>query len=218
MLLPLLVACSGAALSPAPSLGHPGISATSGIASAGPRATIQPGTTPGPIAVPSAVASVAPVAKADLRYRLVAKLGRPLFCDPDFHPVARDDEVALATQHLSAIQADAPTYAAIVGHLGIDRSTAPTTDQVLAIYRDWKMLRALALTEVDGNFGFDYVAAAGSSAATGFHVTGTMDPSGTISVARRDPSGPPPCPICLARGTRIATPDGERPVEGRDPA
>src|SRR5437016_6105236 len=32
-------------------------------------------------------------------------------------------------------------------------------------------------------------------------------------VASRTPSGPPPCPICLARGTRIATPTGDVAVE-----
>jgi hypothetical protein len=217
LLLPLLVACSGAGLSPAATPGATGISATSGTASAGPGATIEPGTTPGPVPVPSAMASVAPLDRVDLRYRLVDGLGRPMFCDPDFYPVARADEAALATQHFAAIQADAPTYAAIVAHLGIDPSNAPTTDQVLAIYRDWKMLRALLLTEVDGHFGYDYVAAAGSSGGTGFHVTGTIDAAGTITVARRDPSGAPPCPICLTRGTRIATPDGERPVEALRP-
>ena len=46
---------------------------------------------------------------------------------------------------------------------------------------------------------------------------GTIDAGGTIDVARRDPSGPPPCPICLARGSRIATPDGERLVEDLRP-
>ena len=213
LLLPLLVACSGAGLSLAPTPGATGISATSGTASAGPGTTIAPGATLGPIPVPSAMPSVAPVDRADLRYRLVDGLGRPLFCDPDFYPVARADEAALATGHLAAIKSDTPTYAAILAHLGIDPSAARTQDQVLAIYGDWKMLRALPLTEVDGRFGFDYVAAAGSSGATGFHVAGTIDAAGTINVTRRDPSGQPPCPICLARGTLIATPYGERPVE-----
>src|SRR5439155_26521850 len=46
---------------------------------------------------------------------------------------------------------------------------------------------------------------------------GTIDAGGAIAVAQRDPSGSPPCPICLARGTRIATPAGERPVEALRP-
>jgi hypothetical protein len=34
-----------------------------------------------------------------------------------------------------------------------------------------------------------------------------------VTVTSRQQAGPPPCPICLALGTRIATPDGERAVE-----
>ena len=217
MLLTLLAACTGAGLSPAPTPGATGISATSGTTSTGPGVTIEPGTTPGPTVEPTPLATVPPLDNADLRYRLVDQLGRPLFCDPDFYPVARADEAVLAGQHFAAIKADAPTYAAIVAHLGIDPSTAPTPDQVLAIYRDWKTLRALLMTDAGGRFGFDYIAAAGSGGETGFHVVGTIDAAGTIAVERRDPSGPPPCPICLARGTRIATPEGDRPVEDLRP-
>ena len=75
------------------------------------------------------------------------------------------------------------------------------------------MLRALVLTETGARFTFDYIAAADSSAKSGFHVLGSLDAGGTITVDRRDPSGPPMCPICLARGTLIATPEGPRPVE-----
>ena len=44
-------------------------------------------------------------------------------------------------------------------------------------------------------------------------VEATIDPFGVIAGVSRTPSGPPNCPICLARGTRIATPAGEVPVE-----
>lgn len=213
MLLSPLVACSSAGLSSAPIPGATGIAASAGTASIGPAATIEPGTTPGPFPEPTPVASVPALDRPDLRYRLVDQLGRPLFCDPDFYPIARSDETVLAQMHLAAIRGDAPTYAAITTHLAIDPAAAPTQDQVLAIYREWKMLRALLLTAADGRFGFDYIASAGSMGETGWHVVGTIDAGGTIAVDRRDPSGPPPCPICLARGTRIATPDGERLVE-----
>jgi hypothetical protein len=216
MLLMLLAACSRSSLSPASPHGVTGITATAGTASTGPGATIKPGTTPGAIPSPTPVASVAPLDRPELRYRLVDQLGRPLFCDPDFYPIARADEALLARLQLAAIRADAPTYAAIVAHLRIDPSAVPNESQVLAIYREWKMLRAVLLRDADGRFGFDYIAA-GSSSDAGWHVVGTIDAGGAIAVDGRDPSGPPPCPICLARGTRIATPEGERPVEGLRP-
>jgi len=217
MLLTILAACTGSGASPVATPGSSGITASAGTGSIGPGMTIEPDASPGPVTEPTPVASVPPLERSDLRYRLVDQLGRPLFCDPDFYPVARADEAALADQHLPAIRADAPTYAAIVAHLKIDPSASPSPSQILAIYREWKMLRAIALTGASGPFGFEYIAAADPTGTTGWHVVGTIDAGGAITVAQRDPSGQPPCPICLARGTRIATPDGERPVEALRP-
>jgi hypothetical protein len=179
--------------------------------------TVKPNTTPGPNPKPTPVASVPPLARPDLLYRLVDGLGRPMFCDPDFYPVARFDEAEQARLYLAAIQGDAAAYGAIVAHLGIGPAVTPTDSQVLAIYREWKMLRALILTETGGRFGFDYIAADGTSDTSGWRVVGTIDTGGSIAVGRRDPSGPPPCPICLARGTWIATPSGSRAVEDLRP-
>ncbi len=242
MLVTLLAACTAAGLSPAPAPGASGSTATAGAAStepattasptepnpgatgnttiigtasSGPGATTKPGTARSPSPLPAATAP--PLDRPGLRYRLIVELGRLLFCDPDYYPIAHSDEAVLARQHLPEIRADQPTYAAIAAHLGIDPSGAPTDGQVLAIYREWKMLRALILTPAGGRFTFDYIAAAGTSEEAGWHVTGTIDAGGTITVASRDPSGPPQCPICLARGTRIATPAGERPVEDLRP-
>ena len=152
------------------------IAATAGTASTGPgvtikpSATIKPDRTPGPSPNPTPLASVPPLDWPVLRYRLVDELGRPLFCDPDFYPIARLDEAILARQHIAAIRADAPTYTAIVAHLGIAQAAALSPSQVLAIYREWKMLRALLLTAADGGLSFDYIAAAGSSEDTGWRV------------------------------------------------
>lgn len=193
------------------------VSATAGTASTRPAATTIPKATSGASPGPTPVASVPSLLRPDLRYALVDGLGRPFFCDPDVYPVARNDEAEQARLYLGAIRADGPTYAAIAARLGIDKAATPTPSQTLAIYREWKLLRALALTESGDRFHFDYIAADGTSDTSGWHVAGTIDSGGAIGLDRRDPSGPPPCPICLARGASIATPDGPRRVEDLRP-
>jgi hypothetical protein len=143
-------------------------------------------------------------------YRLVDQFGRLLFCDPDYYPVARADEGTLAHQRLPDIQKDTPTFNAILAHLGIAVASSYTSDQELAIYRDWKMLNAIRLEQVSG--GFHFIAIFGTPQQAS-RVDGTIDQRGNVTVASQTPSGQPPCPICLARGTRIATPSGDVAVE-----
>ena len=224
---PLPGATSGASprlepSAPEPSSLSPVASSVTGTGVASPVATIvvprstpiaSPVRTPRPTALGTPSPTVAPLGFAELRYRLVDQLGRPLFCDPDSYPVARADEAALAQERLPEIRGDGATYGLILGHLELGPATVPNADQVLAIYREWKMLRALVLQPVAGVFRFDYVAASAAGAQVGWHVAGTIDAAATISLVRRDPSGPPPCPICLARGTMISTPGGSIAVE-----
>ena len=219
VLLATVMACGGAA-----SLSSPGPSATAETATIAPAGTVTAtaivgtivtGTLPpNPTRSPSPTPSPAPggLTQAQLRYRLVDQFGRLLFCDPDYYPVARADEQTLAHERLPEIQKDAPTFNAILAHLGLTPAATYTSDQELAIYRDWKMLNALRLEQV--NSGFHFLAIFGSaSTQQSTRVDGIIDQRGNVAVASRTPSGPPPCPICLARGTRIATPSGEVAVE-----
>ena len=48
-----------------------------------------------------------PLTVPQLKYRVIDELGRPIFCDPDFYPVARADEGDLARQRLPELQKDA---------------------------------------------------------------------------------------------------------------
>lgn len=217
VLLVAVVACGGAA-----TLSSPAPSSTAGTATIAPAGTgtataitgtIVPGTVPpNPTPTPSPTPSPAPggLTQAQLRYRLVDQFGRLLFCDPDYYPVARADEGALAHDRLPEIQKDAPTFSAILAHLGIAAAASYPSDQELAIYRDWKMLAAIRLDQVSG--GFHFLAVFGTPQQAS-RVDGTIDQRGNVSVASRTPSGQPPCPICLARGTRIATPSGDVAVE-----
>ena len=217
VLLAAVVSCGGAA-----ALSSSTPSATGGAATIAPAGTVTataisgtivPGTIPpNPTASPSPTPSPAPggLTQAQLKYRLVDQFGRLLFCDPDYYPVARADEGALAHQRLPEIQKDAPTFSAILAHLGIAVASSYTSDQELAIYRDWKMLNAIRLEQVSG--GFHFIAIFGTPQQAS-RVDGTIDQRGNVTVASQAPSGQPPCPICLARGTRIATPSGDFAVE-----
>jgi hypothetical protein len=181
-LLVLLVACTGGA---------------------GPEGSAQ--ATPSPTASPTPTSAGEPLTQAQLKYRLVDTLGAPWFCDPDEYPVARGDEAVLAFERFDEIHGDAEAFAAIIEHLGLNGRSSFTADQKLAIYRQWKALNAILL-EADGeaSFRFDYLALPAEGEA-GARSTGSIDAAGAISIDRQVAAGEPNCPICLSRGTQIAT-------------
>ncbi len=156
----------------------------------------------GGFAAASPTPAPSPLPAAELKYRVMDAAGRIWFCDPDFYPLARNDEYLLAKQKLPEIQRDAPTYAAITARVGTDE---------LAVYRDWKALNALALQPVNDVFGFAYLAQ--KTDKTGERVDGRVTAVGRVTVLSRTASGAPNCPICLALGTRIATPSGDVAVQ-----
>lgn len=152
-----------------------------------------------------------PLTVTQLKYRVMDELGRPWFCDPDLYPVARADERELARQRFPELQKDAETFSSIVSRLRL-ASPAYTPDEQLAIYREWKTLNALQLQPVNDVWAFNYVAM--KTTSEGERVDGRVSVFGRITVIHRAAAGQPPCPICLAVGTLIATPQGERAVEG----
>jgi hypothetical protein len=156
-----------------------------------------------------------PLPMAELKYRVMDAGGRISFCDPDFYPIARADESAQANAKIAEIRQDAETYDAITKRVGTD---------VLAVYREWKALNALRLDPVKGNpitpdaLGFNYRTDSGPSATpagkgNGKQIEGRVDAYGKVDITRRADAGPLNCPICLALGTRIATPHGDVAVE-----
>jgi hypothetical protein len=169
----------------------------------------QPSSPPAPLPSPAPTLPL-----AELKIRLVEQLGPLWYCDPDVYPIARDDEADLAKQRFGEVQADRDAFAAITTHTGLGAGPF-TDDQKLAIYRYWKMLNAIVLdpAEVAGIYRFDYLNRPAQAAGQGRRSVGTIDADGAVSIEQQAPAGQPPCPICLARGTRIATPDGEVAIE-----
>jgi len=166
---------------------------------------------------PSGSAGGSTLAEAELKYRIIDALGHIAFCDPDAFPVRRDDEGELARQHLAEIRADTATFVAIAAHLGLDPAAATyTADQQLAIYAAWKELRVLQLDRDGDRYRFDVVIGPDANVAY-THIVGTITSAGAIDAQQRVPGVPPACPICLARGTLIDTPDGAVAVEALRP-
>ncbi len=144
-----------------------------------------------------------------LKYSL--EQGRMLFyCDPDYYPIARGDELARALEVYPTIAADTEKYDAILEHLGLAPGAQLSDSTKLRIYRESKRLASITLTPAGADFTFQLREQDSKGAV--FAVSGTVTRSGSVLSQARTPS-PGGCPICLIRGTRIATPDGDVPVQ-----
>ncbi len=148
------------------------------------------------------------LATPELKYRLADKVGPPLFCGPPVIRVPSDQE---AEQEVAALRSQDPaTFGAIVRHEHLDAaSLTPENDR--RILQQVQLLEALLLQVQGQLYRFDYIAGRPSPE----HVVGTIDGHGAISLESHDPTQFPArggCPICLAAGDRIATPNGQVPV------
>lgn len=174
-----------------------------------------PTTTPSPSPSPTPTNTLS---QAQLKYALLTRLGPISWCDPDFYPIAHQDEQLLAEQRLPEIQADSETYQAVLDHLGITDDRDLSAGDKLAIYREWKLLNAVHLEPAgDGRAAFDLITITDEGLGQGVHTTGTIAANGTIEITLSEDSFLTACPICLARGTLIDTPTGPARVEDLRP-
>ena len=146
----------------------------------------------------------------ELKYKLIANFGDVFYVDTDFYPVAREgQEEKNALEQFPAIKADNAEFSAILQHLGLTDKADYTTEEKVNIYREHKKLtRGIEMT-VAGNV-YNFVLRIGEG--QGERIEGTITTSGKITVTKREKSFNT-YPICLARGTLIATPGGQVPVE-----
>lgn len=169
----------------------------------GPSPTSEP-----PTPIPTLPSST--LSPTELKYRVLEQFPDFFFCDPDYYPVAREDEMVLAQQRFPELQANQEEFQTILNHNGLGGLTAFTDEQKLLIYREHKKLAAIYFELVGDKYQFQIQT--GAEGQQGLIIKGTIDGSGSIDILQRDP-GFPSCPICLAAGTRIDTPQGPVAVE-----
>jgi hypothetical protein len=159
-------------------------------------------------AITPAPAVGTPLTVSQLKFKVIDSVGKPVYCDRDFYPIAREGgEQANAITQYPAIQADAEAYAAIAAHENLPAENL-TDGQKLVLYRAWKLLQALILNVAGADYSFSYRVQPASGAASYQLVAGTVRVDGVVTVSSRTPTGPPNCPICLAAATLISTPTG----------
>ena len=145
----------------------------------------------------------------ELKYRVLDQYPAFFFCDPDYYPVARDDELSLAKQRFPQIQSDAELFHALLAHNHLSGLTTFTDDQILTIYRDYKKLNAVIFQKMGDVYQFDIrIGPEGQGDA----IVGAIDGAGAIAEQQRSPTITT-CPICLAKGTLIDAPRGPLAVE-----
>ena len=145
-----------------------------------------------------------------LEYRLFSRFDNVFWCDPDFYPVARPgQEEQNALEQFPIIRGNETEFSAILEHLGMPNKAEYTDQEKLQIYREHKKLAfAVQMTA----FGDAYNFILRVEEDQGNRIEGTITKSGDISVLKRETSFNT-CPICLAKGTIIDTPEGPVPVE-----
>lgn len=167
----------------------------------------SPSPTPSPTSGP-------PLTMPELKFALIDAYGPLWYCDPDFYPIQRADEIDSARERWPDVLADTLAFAAITKRLGVASEGEFTDEQKLAAYQTWKVLNAIGLDPIGNDaYRFDYLAQPAAGAAEGTRTAGTITRDGDVTIEQQASAGEPMCPICLAIGTMIDTPDGPAPVE-----
>ncbi|HKB32822.1 MAG TPA: Hint domain-containing protein [Candidatus Dormibacteraeota bacterium] len=150
-----------------------------------------------------------PLTSSQLKFKVMDSVGKPVYCDRDFYPLARQGgEEANAIAQYPVIKADGESYAAIVAHENLPAGDL-TDAQKLVLYRAWKLLQAVTLGPAGADYSFSYRVQSNNGNASYLLVSGAVRVDGIVKVSSRTPTGPPICPICLAAGTLISTPHGD---------
>lgn len=149
-----------------------------------------------------------PLTVNQLKFAVMDHVGAPVYCDPDYYPIVRlGGEQSNADAYYPQIRADAELYATISAHEHLPSGDLDEA-QKLMLYRAFKLLRALVITQHGDSYSFEVRVQSHSGSASYQLVDGTVRVDGVVTVASQTATGAPNCPICLAAATLIATPHG----------
>ena len=173
-------------------------------------ATLGPPPTEGPsrppvLATPIPTLPSSSLSPTELKYRVLDRFPDFFFCDPDYYPVAHADEIELTRARFSELQANREEFEVILDRNGLSGTSTFTDDQKLFIYGEHKKLNAIFF-EVVGD-AYQFQIQTGTEGQQGSIIMGTIDGNGSVDIQKQEQSFPT-CPICLAAGTLIDTPQG----------
>ncbi|HMA05560.1 MAG TPA: hypothetical protein VKO45_06490 [Methanomicrobiales archaeon] len=145
-----------------------------------------------------------------LKYLLLDHYGENQFfyCDPDYYPVGRGDELERAIAVFPVIEKETDVFAAITARKGFQPPYS--NDTILTIYREYKKLNAIPLNPLATDV-YSFNLRVGTT-GEGKLVTGAIRRDGVI-LGEQFNNAVLTCPICLAGDTLIDTPDGPVPVK-----
>jgi hypothetical protein len=177
--------------------------------------TLPPqGRTPLPTDLPPSITPVPAIpgslSPTKLKYLILVEFPDLFFCDPDYYPVARMDELEIAKQFFPILQSNTEEFDAILANNHLEGLSSFSDEQILNIYQEYKKLAAIQFTLTKEGYQFQLQIA--QNEGSGELISGLIDSQGVITIQQRQPTIAT-CPICLAKGTLIDTPLGWIAVE-----
>ena len=172
--------------------------------------TTTPATTTTPTITVTNTTTTVAYTFSELKYKLLAAYPDYFWCDPDLYPIVRSGvEQQNAIDQFAAITANQEEFTAILSHLTLADKAGYTDDEKLRIYREYKKLNG-AVQVTAAVSGYTFTIRTGQNQGETYQ--GTISTAGAINVTSETISLNT-CPICLAEGTLIDTPNGPVPVE-----
>jgi len=172
--------------------------------------TTTPATTTTPTITVTNTTTTVAYTVSELKYKLLAAYPDYFWCDPDLYPIARSGvEQQNAIDQFAAIEANREEFTVILTHLNLADKAGYTDDEKLQIYREYKKLNGAVQVTATAS-GYTFTIRVGQNQGETYQ--GTIAVNGLIMVTGTTPSINT-CPICLAEGTLIDTPNGAVPVE-----